>query len=141
MKLLVAVDGSKSSLSAARYAAKLASSMRGHNHITLLSVHDDSALKLFKSYVPKGVIGDFLRELSEKDLALSRKALDKAGIAHDMAIRYGDITAQILEEIQSSGCDMIVLGSKGRGTVKNLLVGSVAQKVLANASVPVLLVR
>jgi nucleotide-binding universal stress UspA family protein len=141
MKLLVAVDGSKSSLSAARYAAKLASSMRGHNHITLLSVHDDSALKLFKSYVPKGVIGDFLRELSEKDLAPSRKALDKAGIAHDMAIRYGDITAQILEEIQSSGCDMIVLGSKGRGTVKNLLVGSVAQKVLANASVPVLLVR
>lgn len=141
MKLLVAVDGSKSSLSAARYAAQLASSMRGHNHITLLSVHDDSALKLFKSYVPKGVIGDFLRELSEKDLAPSRKALDKAGIAHDMAIRYGDITAQILEEIQSSGCDMIVLGSKGRGTVKNLLVGSVAQKVLANASVPVLLVR
>ncbi len=141
MKLLVAVDGSKSSLSAARYAAKLASSMRGHNHITLLSVHDDSALKLFKSYVPKGVIGDFLRELSDKDLAPSRKALDKAGIAHDMAIRYGDITAQILEEIQSSGCDMIVLGSKGRGTVKNLLVGSVAQKVLANASVPVLLVR
>jgi nucleotide-binding universal stress UspA family protein len=141
MKFLVAVDGSKSSVSAARYAAKLASGMRGHNHITLLSVHDDSALKLFKSYVPKGVIGDYLREMSEKDLAPSRKALDKAGISHDMAIRFGDIATQILEEIQSSGCDMIVLGSKGRGALKNLVVGSVAQKVSAGASVPVLLVR
>jgi len=141
MKFLVAVDGSKSSLSATRYAAKLASGMRGHNHVTLLSVHDDSALKHFKNYVPKGVIGDYLRELSEQDLAPSRKALDKAGMAHDMVIRFGDVASQILEEIKSSGVDMIVLGSKGRGALKNLLVGSVAQKVSAGANVPVLLVR
>jgi len=141
MKFLVAVDGSKSALSAARYAAKLASAVRGKNHVTLLSVHDDSALKLFKSYVPKGAIGDYLRELSEKDLAPSRKALDKAEIAHDMVIRYGDIAEQILDEIKSSGCDMVILGSKGRGVLKNLMVGSVAQKVLASTSVPTLLVR
>lgn len=141
MKILVAVDGSKSSLSAARYAAKLASAVRGTNRVTLLSVHDDSALNLFRSYVPKGVIGDFLREMSEKDLAPSRKALDKADIAHDMAIRFGDIATQILEEIESSGCDMVVMGSKGRGALKSLLVGSVAQKVVASANVPVLLVR
>ena len=141
MKFLVAIDGSKSSLAAARYAAKLASAVRGNNHVTLLSVHDDSALKLFKSYVPKGVIGDYLREMSEKDLAPSRKVLDKAGIAHDMSIRFGSIAEQILEEIQSSGCDMVVLGSKGRGALKNLVVGSVAQKVSASANVPVLLVR
>jgi nucleotide-binding universal stress UspA family protein len=141
MKFLVAVDGSKSALSATRYAAKLASAVRGKNQVTLLSVHDDSALKLFKSYVPKGAIGDYLRELSEKDLAPSRKVLDKAGISHDMVIRYGDIAEQILEEIKSSNCDMVVLGSKGRGALKNLVVGSVAQKVLASANVPTLLVR
>lgn len=141
MKLLVAVDGSKSALSATRYAAKLASAVRGNNHIVLLSVHDDSALKLFKSYVPKGAIGDYLREMSEKDLAPCRKVLDKAGVSHDMAIRFGDIAAQILEEIQSSRCDMVVMGSKGRGALKNLVVGSVAQKVLTNASTPVLMVR
>ena len=141
MKFLVAVDGSKSSLSAVRYAAKLASAVRGHNQVTLLSVHDDSALKLFKRYVPRGAIADYLREMSEQDLAPSRKHLDKVGIAHDMVIRFGDIAAQILEEIQSSGCDMIVMGSKGRGALKNLVVGSVAQKVSASAQVPVLLVR
>lgn len=141
MKFLVAVDGSKSALSATRYAAKLASAVRGNNHVTLLSVHDDTALKLFKRYAPKGAIGDYLRELSEKDLAPSRKVLDKAEVGHDMVIRYGDIAEQILQEIKSSGCDMVVLGSKGRGALKNLVVGSVAQKVLASTSVPTLLVR
>ena len=36
---------------------------------------------------------------------------------------------------------MVVLGSKGRGALKSLVVGSVAQKVLASTSVPTLLVR
>lgn len=141
MKFLVAVDGSKSSVSATRYAAKLASAVRGNNHVTLVSVHDDSALKHFKKYVPKDAISNYLRELSDKDLAPSRKLLDKAGVTHDMVIRFGDIADQILTEIQSSGCDIVVMGSKGRSTLKNVLVGSVAQKVLARASVPVLLVR
>jgi nucleotide-binding universal stress UspA family protein len=141
MKFLVAVDGSKSSVSATRYAAKLASAVRGNNHVTLISVHDDSALKHFRKYVPKDAISSYLRELSDKDLAPSRKLLDKAGVTHDMAIRFGDIAEQILTEIQSSGCDIVVMGSKGRSTLKNVLVGSVAQKVLARASVPVLLVR
>lgn len=141
MKFLVAVDGSKSALSATRYATKLASAVRGHNHIILLSVHDDSALKLFKRYAPKGAIGDYLREMSEKDLAPCRKVLDKAGVSHDMVIRFGDVAEQILAEIKDCNCDMTVLGSKGRGALKSLVVGSVAQKVLANAAVPVLLVR
>jgi nucleotide-binding universal stress UspA family protein len=37
--------------------------------------------------------------------------------------------------------DMIVLGSKGRGAIADLLLGSVAQRVLAHASQPVLLVK
>jgi nucleotide-binding universal stress UspA family protein len=141
MKFLVAVDGSKSSVSATRYAAKLASAVRGNNHVTLLSVHDDTALKHFKQYVPKDAISTYLREMSEKDLAPSRKLLDKAEVSHDMVIRFGDIASQILTEIQSSGCDIVVMGSKGRSALKNVLVGSVAQKVLSGANVPVLLVR
>ena len=45
MKILVATDGSKSSLNAVKYAAKLASNLRTKNTVTLVSVHDDAALK------------------------------------------------------------------------------------------------
>ena len=141
MKLLVATDGSKASEGAVKYAARLFTSIGKESHITLITVQDDSSLRLFKKYTQKGSVEDYLREGADKNLEWAVKYLNKTKLPHDMAIRYGEIATQILEEIQSSGCDMVVMGSKGRGALKNLLVGSVAQKVVASASVPVLLVR
>jgi nucleotide-binding universal stress UspA family protein len=141
MKLLVAVDGSKNSLSAAKYAARLAASLKGKSHITLISVHDDTALKHFKKYVPKDTVSDYLRGLSEKDLTSAQKLFDKMGVAHDMVIRYGHPADQIKAVSESGKFDLIVMGSKGRSSIKDLVVGSVAHKVLALAKVPVLLVK
>ena len=47
----------------------------------------------------------------------------------------------ILETAQDEGCDLIVMGSHGRTGVKALILGSVAQKVLTYAKVPVLIVK
>jgi len=41
MKILVPVDGSKSSLNAVKYAAKLSANMRSTDTVTLITVHDD----------------------------------------------------------------------------------------------------
>jgi len=45
MKILVAVDGSKSSLNAVKYAVKLVSNLRSEDRITLINVHDDQGLR------------------------------------------------------------------------------------------------
>ena len=47
----------------------------------------------------------------------------------------------ILETAEAEGCDLIVMGSHGRQGVKALILGSVAQKVLTHANVPVLIVK
>lgn len=47
----------------------------------------------------------------------------------------------ILETCDAEGCDLIVMGSHGRQGVKALILGSVAQKVLTHAKVPVLVVK
>jgi nucleotide-binding universal stress UspA family protein len=47
----------------------------------------------------------------------------------------------ILETAEAEGCDLIVMGSHGRQGVKALILGSVAQKVLTHAKVPVLVVK
>lgn len=141
MKLLVAVDGSKNSLAAAKYAASLSASLKGKGHITLISVHDDTALKHLKKYVPKDTVSDYLRSLSEKDIASAQKLFDKTGVAHDTVICFGHPAEQIKAVSESGKFDLIVMGSKGRSSLKDMVVGSVAHKVLAIAKVPVLLVK
>ncbi len=141
MKILVAVDGSKNSLSAAKYAAKLAASLKDKSHLTLISVHDDTALKHLKKYVPKDTVSDYLRGLSEKDIASAQKLLDKLDVAHDMVIHFGHPAEQIKAVSETGKFDLIVMGSKGRSSIKDLVVGSVAHKLLAIAKVPVLMVK
>jgi len=91
MKILLPIDGSKTSLNAAKHVAQLVSNMRNKCTVTLISVHDDFGLNHVKQFVSKSVVDDYLR--------------------------------------------------KGRGGLLDLLIGSVAQRVLGSAKQPVLLVK
>lgn len=141
MKILVGIDGSKSSVNAAKYAAKLAGSLRTKNRVTLLSVHDDSGLKHFKRFAAKGAIEDYLREISEKDLRAAQKILDGAGVSHDMQIEYGPAAETLIAVATKGKFDMMILGSKGRSALKNFVMGSVALRVLSSSKIPVVLVQ
>jgi nucleotide-binding universal stress UspA family protein len=141
MKILVGIDGSLSSMNAAKYATRLAEQIDGESLITLISVHDDAALKHFNRYVPKGVIHDYLRELSEGDLKKSRKFLDKHDIRYNMVIEIGQPVAKILQVSQVEAFELIVLGVKGRSMINDLLLGSVALRVASASKIPVTLVK
>ena len=141
MKFLVACDGSKNSLRAVRYAIRLIGALVGGGRVSLISVHDDVALRHASRFVGQGTIDDYLREQSDNDLAAARRALDKAGIAHDMIIRRGHVAAEIADAAARGRFDMIVLGSKGRSSLADLLIGSVASRVPELSSVPTLLVK
>ena len=142
MKILVATDGSKPALQAVKYAAKLAKLIRSaSNLVTVISVHDDVALRHAQSFVGKTEVADYLRELSDKEMKPARKVLDAAGVRHDMAIRTGHVPQEIVAFAKAGKYDLIVLGAKGRSAIADLLLGSVAQRVLATAQQPVVLVK
>lgn len=141
MKILVATDGSKSSLNAVKYAAKLSGNTRSNDTITLISVHDDAAFRHASQFVGKEQVEDYLRELSEKELKAARKALDNAEVKHNQAIVIGHVSEEIVKFAAAGKYDLIVMGSKGRSGFADLLMGSVAQRVLATAKQPVLLVK
>lgn len=148
MKILIPTDGSKSSLNAVKYAAKLASTLRTKNTITLINVHDEAGLLYADQFagVPNVTINleemhDYLLDLSRKELKSAQNILDKAGIKHDMIIGIGRVTDEILEVANKDKYDLIIMGSKGRSAFADLLVGSVAQRVLHAAKQPVLLVK
>ncbi|WP_333845462.1 universal stress protein [Limnohabitans sp.] len=140
MKILVAVDGSKSSLNAVKCAVKLASNFRTQDRITLINVHDDQGLRHAQQFVGKEGIADYLRELSEKELKSALAVLVKAGVKHDSIIHTGHV-AQVISDVANKKFDMVVMGTKGRSGLIDMLVGSVAQRVLSTCKKPVLLVK
>jgi nucleotide-binding universal stress UspA family protein len=142
LKVLVATDGSKAALHAVKHTIKLLGKLSSRsNSVTLVSVHDDVALRHARRLVGADIVADYLRELSEKELKPARKLLDAAGVRHDMVIKTGHISQEIVDLASSSKFDLLVLGAKGRGAIADLLLGSVAQRVLATATCPVLLVK
>ncbi len=142
MKILVAIDGSEPSLHAVKYVAELVHRLRAEpNNVTLISVHDDTSLRHARSLVGREVIEDYLRELSEKELQPARQLLDDSGVKHDMVVRTGHVAREIAACAAQGQFDLIVLGAKGRSAIADLLIGSVAQRVLATAQTPVLLIK
>lgn len=141
MKILIPVDGSKSSLNAAKYAAKLTKDLRSKCAVTLLSIHDDAGLGHVKQFVAKSVVDDYLREVSEKELKAAQKALDVAGVKHSMVIRQGNVAQEIINLANKEKFDLIIMGSKGRTGIVDTLMGSVAQKVSSNAKQAVMLIK
>lgn len=141
MKILLPVDGSKSSLNAAKYVVKLAKDLRSKCSVTLISIHDDIGLGHVKQFVANNVIDDYLREVSEKELKGAQKALDAAGVKHSMVIKRGNIASEIVAIANKEKFDLIVMGSKGRSGIVDAIMGSVAQRVSNTAKQPVLLIK
>ena len=139
MKLLVATDGSKNALRAVQHATDLLAKLREPGSITLLSVHDDTALRHARRFVGKQAIEEYLNELSQQDLAEARQMLDDAGVQYETLVRNGHVASEIAEA--GKACDIIVLGSKGRSALTDMVIGSVAKRVIELATTPVMLVR
>ncbi len=141
MKILLPVDGSKSSLNATKYVAKLVGNLRTKCFVTIMNIHDDVGLNHVKRFIPKDTVDDYLRELSEKELRAAQKILDQVEVQHTMVIKRGNVAQEIVALASKEKFDLIVLGAKGRSGFMDALVGSVAQKVVQAAKQPVLLIK
>lgn len=59
----------------------------------------------------------------------------------ELKIQAGDPAARILAEIHTGNYDLVVMGAHGRGAFMDMLLGSVANKVVRLSTVPMLTVR
>lgn len=86
-------------------------------------------------------MADFHREESEKLLRGACELLDAAGAKYTCHCQVGRVDETITDLAQALRCDQIVMGTHGRGALKELLVASVTLKIVHLSKIPVLLVK
>jgi nucleotide-binding universal stress UspA family protein len=62
-------------------------------------------------------------------------------VPHHDHVGVGEFAATILDYARDKKCDLVVMGTHGHGSLGDALLGSVASRVLHEASIPVLLVK
>jgi nucleotide-binding universal stress UspA family protein len=141
MKILVAIDGSEHALRALSFAIDLVARLKTPVELILANAHDDVALRSAGQWVGKEAVDGYLADLSQAELRDAVAAARAAGVRFGTRALRGPVAQTLVDAAREADCGMIVLGSKGRTALKDLLIGSVAQRVASLADVPVTLVK
>jgi nucleotide-binding universal stress UspA family protein len=135
--ILVPVDGSPNSLRALRHAAER---FRDSPHAHLLLLNVQPAMPASR-HVPRAMIKEHQNRMAEEALAPARELAERLGVLHDSYARVGEPAQVIAEFAQRTRCAEIIMGTRGLGRIRGLLLGSVTTKVISLAAVPVTLVK
>lgn len=141
LKILIAVDGSEHADRAIEVVGHMARSSL-ELEATLLCVSPEP---LFYGSYTAATIQKIEDEQVIQQNAILAKAQERARAAGltvaEPARAYGVIANEIVRTAKDRKVDQIVMGTRGMGAVGNMLLGSVAQRVLHQSPVPVLLVK
>lgn len=136
-KVLLATDLSPTSVPATDEAFDVAGNLRAE--LLVVSVIDTASLRL-----PGGRFHARVDQVRERRHAAAQELVNRGrrqGVRVTFLVWEGDPAESIIAAASAEGVDMIVLGSHGRGPVGRLLLGSVSQEVVRQATVPVVVVR
>jgi nucleotide-binding universal stress UspA family protein len=140
MKILLAVDGSAYTKKMLAYLVTHKETFGAGNSFTLFTVQLAIPPRA-RAALGKEVIEQYQLDEAERVLAPVSKFLLRHDIDAKTAWKVGHAGEQIARFADSGKFDLLVMGSHGHGALANLVMGSVATKVLAHCGVPILLVR
>jgi len=140
MKILVAVDGSP-------FTKRMLAYLTAHDEFPGRT-HEYTVLHTVAPVPPraaavleKSVLDEYYRDEAEKVFKPIRTFLTRQGLDAKYIFKTGHAADTIASMADKGKFDLLVMGSHGHGSLTNLVMGSVATKVLAKCGTPVLLVR
>ena len=139
LRILVPIDGSEPSRRAAQHVLDLAARglpLEAH----LLNVQP-AVRGVAASLIPRGDLESYHRDEGMTVLAESLRLVEAAGLRPHAHVGVGDPGETVLDFARRLNCGQIVMGTRGRGSVTELFLGSVARHVVEGAEVPVTLLR
>jgi universal stress protein A len=138
-RILVPTDFSECAKRSLEHAVELASKLSASlllTHVYLPPI----------VYMPEGVwampngMASLHAQLEQALQKLAAQTRQLSSRPADIALVEGEPAKEIVKAARTHGCDLIVIGTHGRSGLGHLVLGSVAEKVVRNASCPVLTV-
>ena len=140
MKIVLAADGSNCTKKALAYLVTHENLAGPDDEVLVLNVQPALPPRV-RSAVGADVVKDYQEEEAEKVLKPIRRFMDKHDIRYRCEWTVGQPAEQILRTVKKNKAHMVVMGTHGHGAIGRALLGSVATKLVAEAEVPVLLVK
>lgn len=141
MKILVAVDGSAQSLAAVKSLVDHAAWFRDAEEITLLHAHPPIPYKAAAAWAGRDAVARYYSEESDAALEGAAQLLTSRGLRFATAKCVGDPAEEIVRHAADGRFDLVAMGTHGHSALENLLMGSVATRVLARSKVPVVFMK
>lgn len=144
-QILVAIDGSPQSDKAAEEAVRLASvsGRRFRSKVFAVLVLPNMKSASFTDFLPSKPPTELPDWQQKRDrlFYVVEKVAAEADVLLESMVVYGDPAEELINLADEKECDVIVIGSSGKGRMKRTLLGSVSTKVALHAQCSVYIVR
>lgn len=140
--ILVAIDGSSHATRALAEAADMATAMNAR--VTILACIPDPSPWIASGAYAAPTLLDSLGEAAEREYdSMLRDAVEALpeGLPAERILMHGAPGPNIVKRAEEGRHDLVVMGSRGRGNLRSLMLGSVSHHVLHASPVPVLVVH
>ena len=134
--ILFPYDGSDGAAEVLRHAGELAGAFDATVHLLFVAETASDTVTVVETQVVDGLV-----EKGEETLERAEKVLRSLGVEYESEVVQGNPAPTIVDYAEHYDLDLIVIPTHGRDGLSRYLVGSVAEKVVRLASVPVLTTR
>ena len=138
-KVLVPVDGSDNSLRALDAALLLSEKIGAE--VTAIHVMEDIPILHIQSEKLLRELIDAYKKETQQILSKCSDIATRKGLSITTKLLQGNVGSTILDFCEREKYDVIIMGSRGMGKFKELVLGSVSNKVVHHSSCPVMIIR
>lgn len=140
LKILIAIDGSECSLDAVHHALKLVE--KGlQAEFVLANVQEPASLYELVTSRDPDLIAAASVEAAQDLMAPALALLQQAGLECSTEVGMGDPAHTLIDMIEDTGCDLVLIAARGQGAIASALLGSVSQELAHSSPVPVTIVH
>ena len=136
--IVIATDGSENTKKAISYGINFAK----FSGASVYALHVMDTSSLTQSWTPgKELIIELLKKEGQKAISKVKECGEASGVDVKEILMEGHPCKEIIDFAENNDIDLIVMGTLGKTGLNRFLMGSVAEKVVRNSKVPVMVVR